>query len=72
MSERWADAPNTRLVDSYWRFDAVGQYRFSNKLDFQVNVQNLTDERYALRAFQTHMVQVAPGRSALFTANYKF
>ncbi|GIL39956.1 TonB-dependent receptor [Roseiterribacter gracilis] len=72
QSNRWADAANTRLVDSYWRFDAVAQYRFSQQLDFQINVQNLTDERYALRAFQTHMVQIAPGRSALFTANYKF
>lgn len=72
QSKRYGDAANTRQVDGYWRFDAMAAYRLSERVDVQLNVQNLTDERYALRPYTTHMVQIAPGRSALLTINLRY
>ncbi len=72
MSERFGDPANTRRVDAYWAFDAMAGYRINDRVTLQLNVQNLTDERYALRPFQTHMVQIAPGRTALLSASYSF
>jgi len=72
QSKRYGDAANTRQVDGYWRFDAMAAYRLSERVDLQLNVQNLTDERYALRPYTTHMVQIAPGRTALLTINLRY
>jgi catecholate siderophore receptor len=72
MSERFGDAANTRRVDEYWAFDAMAAYSVNARVKLQLNVQNLTDERYALRPFTTHMVQIAPGRTALLSASYSF
>ena len=72
QSERFGDAANTRRVDEYWRIDAVASYKLTRKATLQLNVQNLADERYALQPFTTHMVQLAPGRSARISVNYAF
>ncbi|MDP1630838.1 MAG: TonB-dependent receptor [Caulobacter sp.] len=72
MGERFGDAANTRLVDSYWRFDAMAAWRVTDRADLRLNLQNLSDERYVLRAYTTHMVQLAPGRSAQLTLNVRF
>jgi catecholate siderophore receptor len=72
MSSRFADPANLRKVDSYWRFDAVGTWRVNRNVTLQLNVNNITNERYVERPFQTHMVQIAAGRSALLTANLEF
>ena len=72
QSERFADAANTRRVDEYWRVDAVASYKLSRKATLQLNLQNLADERYALQPYTTHMVQLAPGRSARISVNYAF
>ena len=72
QSKRFGDPANTRQVDSYWRVDAVTSYKLTPKATVQLNLQNLTDERYALQVFQTHMVQLAPGRSARVALTYAF
>jgi catecholate siderophore receptor len=72
MSERFADPANLRKVDSYWRLDAVASWQVTRNVRLQLNLNNITDERYVERPFQTHMVQIAAGRSALLTANLEF
>lgn len=70
--DRFGDAANTRKVDAYWNFDAMAAYQVNDKLKLQLNLINLTDERYVTRAYSTHMVQIAAGRSALLSASYSF
>jgi len=72
MSSRYADAPNRISIPSYWRYDAVATYTFSDNLNVQLNFNNLTDERYITNPFTTHMAQIAAGRSALLTLNVKY
>lgn len=65
--------PNAqKWVPDYWRLDATASYRFNDKLDLQLNIQNLTDETYFNQAYPTHYAGVAPGRSAVLTLNAKF
>lgn len=72
MSNRFADANNRITIPAYWRFDAMARYALNDHVNVQLNLQNLTDERYATNPFQTHMTQIAPGRSALFTVNVRY
>ncbi len=72
MSRRFADANNRITIPAYWRYDAMASYRLSERVDLQINLLNLTDERYATNPLQTHMAQIAPGRSALFSVNVHY
>ena len=72
MSMRYGNATNTYSVPSYWRYDAMVSWKVSNNIDLQLNLQNLTDERYAVKPFTTHMVQIAAGRTALVKLNVKY
>ncbi|TWH64285.1 catecholate siderophore receptor [Azomonas agilis] len=71
MDQRYGNATNTIEVSSYWRYDAMAAYQVNENLDFQLNIQNLTDKRYfdQIRAGYAH---VAPGRTALLATNIKF
>jgi catecholate siderophore receptor len=72
MSQRFADANNRITIPSYWRYDAMASYRLTHHVDLQLNLLNLSDERYITNPFQTHMAQIAPGRSALFSLNLHY
>ncbi|MBI1685683.1 TonB-dependent receptor [Caulobacter hibisci] len=72
MSKRYANAANTYEVPSYWRYDAMASWNVNQNASLQLNLQNLTDERYALKPYSTHMVQIAEGRTALLTLNLKY
>lgn len=72
MSDRFADATNRISIPSYWRYDAVATYTFSDNLNLQLNLNNISDERYVTNPFTTHMAQIAAGRSALLTLNVKY
>lgn len=72
MSKRYANAANTYEVPSYWRYDAMASWNVNPNASLQLNLQNLTDERYAVKPYSTHMVQIAPGRSALLTLNLRY
>jgi len=69
---RFGNEANSVEVPSYWRYDAMAQYKVTKNLDLQLNVQNLTDKRYFDQVFQTHYAHVAPGRAALVSANFHF
>ena len=72
MSSRYADATNRISIPSYWRYDAVATYTFSDNINVQLNLNNLTDERYITNPYTNHMAQIAAGRSALVTLNARY
>ncbi|HDS1699181.1 MULTISPECIES: TonB-dependent siderophore receptor [Pseudomonas] len=72
VDSRFGDEANSVEVPSYWRYDAMATYRLTKNVDLQLNVQNLTDKRYFDQVFATHYAHVAPGRTALMSANFHF
>ena len=47
-------------------------YAIMENIDFQLNVNNLTDERYYDRVYTTHMATIAPGRSIIGSLKFKY
>ncbi|MNN31753.1 putative TonB-dependent receptor BfrD precursor [compost metagenome] len=72
VDEQFGNTANTVMIPSYWRYDAMAKYVLSKNVDLQLNVQNLTDERYFDQVYSTHMAHVAPGRTALLGVNFHF
>ena len=72
MSKVYGNTANTKWVPAYTRFDAMAGYKINDHFSLQLNVQNLTDKLYFDKAYQTHYVSVAPGRSAVLTANFRY
>ena len=72
MAERFGNTANTRSVDEYWRYDAMLSYAFSDHIALQLNVLNLTDERYYDRVYTTHMATIAPGRSIVCRLAFEY
>ncbi len=72
MSEVYGDPANQRAVPSYWRFDAMAQYRFHKNFNIQVNVQNLFNRKYFDQAYPAHYASIAPGRSAFVALNMRY
>jgi catecholate siderophore receptor len=68
----YGDPANTVYVPSYTRYDAMASYKLNKHVDFQVNVQNLTDKTYYDKAFTTHFANQAPGRTVLLSTNFHF
>lgn len=71
-SKVYGNTANTKWVPAYTRFDAMAAYAVNDHFNFQLNIQNLTDKLYFDKAYQNHYASVAPGRSAVLTANFKF
>lgn len=63
---------NRIYAPSYWRYDAFASWAVTPKVDLQLNVQNLTDERYIVRTNGVHHADPAPGRQAILTLNVKY
>ena len=63
---------NRIYAPSYWRYDAFASWSLTPKVDLQLNVQNLTDERYIARTNGVHHADTAPGRQAILTFNVKY
>jgi catecholate siderophore receptor len=61
-----------KWIPDYWRFDAGATYVVNEKVNLQLNIQNLTDEVYFNQAYPTHYASIAPGRSAVLTLNARF
>ncbi len=68
----YGNVQNTKYVPGYTRFDAMASWQVNKSLMLQLNVQNLTDKVYFDKIFTTHYATVAPGRSALLSANFHF
>ncbi len=63
---------NKVYAPAYWRFDAFASYVVNSKVDLQLNVQNVGDERYIARTNGVHHADPAPGRQAILTLNVKY
>jgi catecholate siderophore receptor len=71
MGKVYGNADNTKWVPGYTRYDAMASYVVNPHLTLQLNVQNLTNKYYFNEAYATHYVAVAPGRSAMLTADLR-
>ncbi len=60
-----------KRVPSYWVFNAVAKYPLSEKVDLQLNVNNVFDKYYLDQLHPGHLVPGA-GRSALLGLNFRF
>lgn len=72
MDKVYANPGNTGHIPSYVRWDAMAKYDINKNLDLQLNVQNLTDERYFSATYFRHYAVMAPGRSAFLTLNFNY
>lgn len=72
VDSRFGNTANTIEVPSYWRYDAMAKYVVNKNLDLQLNLQNLTDERYYDQVYSSHYAHVAAGRTALLSTNFHF
>ena len=72
MGKVYGNVQNTKWVPGYVRYDAMAAWRVNDRLSLQLNVQNLSDKTYFDKIYTTHYASVAPGRSALLSANFSF
>ncbi|MES2755414.1 MAG: TonB-dependent receptor [Pseudomonadota bacterium] len=63
---------NLRSIPGYWRFDARAGFKFTDKIELSVNVQNLTDKTYFTQAYTAHYATIAPGRSAFASLSFRY
>ena len=67
-----ADAANVLFFDSVTIWDAFVAYQHSERLRFQVNANNVTDEYYADSSINQNLIFAGPERRIRFTATYSF
>jgi catecholate siderophore receptor len=72
VDARFANAANTISIPEYWRYDAMAALRVGGRVNLQLNVQNLTDEVYYVRPYQSHYAALGPARSAVISATLDF
>lgn len=63
---------NRVYAPDYWRFDFYAGYRVNDKIDLQLNVQNVGDKGYITQTNGVHHADYGPGRQAILTLNYRF
>jgi catecholate siderophore receptor len=71
VDERFNNTANTRVAPSYWVYEASANYAFSDSLGFQLNIQNLTDEKYVDYVGGGHFIP-GLGRVVLFSTHFSF
>ena len=72
MDKVYGNATNTKYVPGYVRYDAMARYNVNKNVDLQLNVNNLSDERYFTKAYSSHYATEAEGRSAVLSLNFKY
>ena len=72
MDKVYGNADNTRYVPGYVRYDAMARYNVNQNVDLQLNVNNLTDQRYFTKAYASHYATEAEGRNAVLSLNFKY
>ncbi|OTG96901.1 TonB-dependent siderophore receptor [Acinetobacter sp. ANC 4654] len=72
MDKVYGNAANTKYVPGYVRYDAMARYNVNKNVDLQLNVNNLSDERYFTKAYSSHYATEAEGRSAVLSLNFKY
>ena len=71
VGERYNSTANTRTAPSYWVYEASASYAASDRLDFRLNVQNLTDEKYIDYVGGGHFIP-GLGRAILLSSSFRF
>ncbi len=71
VDRRFGNTINTRIVNSYWTFDAMASYPISKHLDLKLNLFNLSDEYYFDRIGGGHIVP-GPGRAVMLSTSFRF
>ena len=61
-----------KWVPDYVRYDAMARYSVNKNIDLQLNVNNLSDERYFTKAYGSHYATEAEGRNAVLSLNFKY
>ena len=69
---RYADDANTLQLPSYVRYDAMAKYEVNKRLTLQFNVNNVTDDAQYDASHVGLFATVAPGRSYMLNATYRF
>ena len=66
--------PTFYRTTSYWRFDAMAEYRFDDHWSVEVLGLNLTDELYYDAIYRAHdtWAYVAPGRAGYLTVKWQY
>jgi len=64
QSDQFASFSNDVVLPSYWRVDAAAFYTVSERLSFQLNIENLFDETYYPSAHGDNNIQPADPFSA--------
>lgn len=72
VGKRFGNTANTVWVPSYTTYDMMAAYDFSERLGFQLNVQNLTDEVYFTRPYSNHYAAIGTARAVLLSAHLEF
>ncbi|WP_074384003.1 TonB-dependent receptor [Acinetobacter pseudolwoffii] len=72
MDKVYGNAANTKWVPGYVRYDAMARYNVNKNVDLQLNINNLSDERYFTKAYSSHYATEAEGRSAVLAVNFKY
>lgn len=72
-SQQNATNQNMMKVDDYWVYDAMASYAINKSVSLQLNVYNLTDEKY-ITNLNNNGNRYTPGapRSAMLSANFLF
>lgn len=70
--KRYMNDANTLWFKSTWRFDATAGYKVNENIDLRLNVLNITNETIYDASHVGIFAVVAPGRSALLSANVNF
>jgi catecholate siderophore receptor len=71
VSERAANTSNTNTLPSYVKADVTVAFFPWKNTEFRVNVLNISNERYFDQVYQAH-TPPAPGRTILFTGNFRY
>ncbi|HVV60587.1 MAG TPA: TonB-dependent receptor, partial [Pseudolabrys sp.] len=71
QSLAYANTGNTAYVPSYWKFDAMLNYKVDKNSTLQFNIYNITDKLYYAQYFGNNVVP-ASGRWASLTYRYRW
>lgn len=72
QDEQFASITNAVVLPRYTRLDAALFYFVSDNLDLQLNIENLTDERYWFTAHNDDNITPGSGTSARLTLSARF
>lgn len=72
MGMRYANDANTYKLPSYVRYDAMVRYDATRQLSVQLNLNNIANKPLYDASHVGLFATVAPGRSVMLTANYRF